>query len=103
MDPAQTQAQVQHVILAMMPIFALLAICIMAIVIIPLWRICTKAGLAGALSLLVILWPIGLFILLYIIAFSNWKVVPAPPQYGGLPPAYPPTYPPGPPAPPAQY
>jgi len=61
------------------------------------WRICTKAGLAGALSLLILIPGIGHLILLCILAFSDWKVVPIPqnPYY-----APPPNYPPPPPVPP---
>jgi hypothetical protein len=68
------------------------------------WRICTKAGLAGALSLLILIPGIGFLILLCILAFSEWKVVPVPDSpYYPPPPSYPPppqVYPP--PPPPAQ-
>jgi hypothetical protein len=64
------------------------------------WRIFTKAGLAGPLALLVLFPGIGSLIVICILAFARWNVIPAPPQFGTLPPPYPPPYPP-PPAPPA--
>jgi hypothetical protein len=62
------------------------------------WRILAKAGLAGALSLLIIV-PFGGIVVLCILAFAQWNVVPLAPQYGALPPTYPPppAYPPAPP------
>jgi len=59
-----------------------------------LWRIFTKAGMSGALSLLVLVPGVGGIIVLCILAFGTWKVVPAPVQYvAGLPPNYPPQAP----------
>jgi hypothetical protein len=71
-----------------------------AIMIVPLWQICKKAGFSPWLSLLVLV-PFGALILLYVLAFARWRVA-ALPQYGaGYPPgSYPPAvYPPA--APPA--
>lgn len=66
------------------------------------WRCFVKAGLSGPLALLNLLYPIGPLICLCILAFSNWKVVPAAVQYTGMTPYPPPGYPPsGPPAPPS--
>ena len=62
------------------------------------WRIFAKAGLPGPLALLWLLPGIGWIIALCILAFSEWKVVPARTAYDGLAPAYPPT-----PYPPAAY
>ncbi len=48
----------------------------------PLWIICKKAGLPPALSLITLL-PLGLFVLPFILAFTEWpslKQAP-PPQY----------------------
>lgn len=60
-----------------------------------IWRIFTKAGLAGPLSLLVLLPGIGPLIVLCILAFSEWKVVPATSTYASNLPVYPPaSYPP---------
>ncbi len=61
------------------------------------WRIFTKAGMSGALSLLILLYPIGFLIVICILAFGDWKVVPV----TTASPYYPPTYPPPPPPPPA--
>ena len=41
------------------------------------WRSFTKAGLSGPLSLLVLIPGIGFLVALCILAFSEWKVVPA--------------------------
>lgn len=42
-----------------------------AIVVVPFWRICSKAGYPGWLSLLIVL-PIANIALLYYLAFSEW-------------------------------
>lgn len=66
------------------------------------WRIFTKAGLAGPLALLWLVPGIGWIIALCILAFSDWKVVPVHSGYGNLPPSYPPpAYPPATAYPPA--
>jgi uncharacterized membrane protein YhaH (DUF805 family) len=57
------------------------------------WRALSKAGMAGALSLLVLIPAIGPIIPLAILAFGEWKVVPV--QTAA--PYYPPIYPPPPP------
>jgi uncharacterized membrane protein YhaH (DUF805 family) len=55
-------------------------------VIIPTWFICKKAGFSPWLSLLNII-PVGGLVLLYVLAFAEWKVQPAPqPVYPGYPP-----------------
>ena len=64
------------------------------------WRIFTKAGLSGALSLIILFPFFGYLIVLCILAFSEWKVIPAPLPYGLQP--YPPPPPGYPPAPPPQ-
>ena len=61
-----------------------------AIVLIPYWVIFRKAGFTPWLSLLMFV-PLGNIIMLYVLAFSQWKVVPAPTmQYPGYPPVQPP-------------
>jgi hypothetical protein len=42
------------------------------ILIIPTWRICTRAGFSGALSLFHLVPVIGPFIVMAILAFSDW-------------------------------
>lgn len=73
----------------------LFALALIAFFIFLFWRIFTKAGMAGALSLLILIYPIGFLIVLCILAFGQWKVTPlvaAAPYYPPVPP---------PPAPPA--
>ncbi|HEY3991120.1 MAG TPA: hypothetical protein VGM02_17605 [Acidobacteriaceae bacterium] len=88
----------------LMPFFGLFFFVGLAIIIIPLWQICKKAGFSPWLSLLIIV-PFGVLILLYILAFAQWKVAPLPQYATGYPPgAYPAAYPPAaypPAAPPA--
>lgn len=42
------------------------------VLIIPTWRICTRAGFSGALSLFHLVPLIGLFIVMAVLAFSDW-------------------------------
>jgi hypothetical protein len=42
------------------------------VLIIPTWRICTRAGFSGAWSLLHLVPLIGSFIVMAILAFSDW-------------------------------
>ena len=96
MDPQESQRQAMHMLAFMVP-FLLIGWAIgLAIIIIPLWQICKKAGLSAPLSLLEIIPGLGHLIVLYVVAFSEWKVVPIAHQYGSLPPA---PYPPPPPPP----
>jgi hypothetical protein len=82
-------AAIQHMVLAMMAIMPLIILICLAIVIVPFWFICKKAGFSPWLSLLNLV-PLGGLILMYVLAFAEWKVVPAP-QNVYLPPApYPP-------------
>lgn len=95
------QQQIQRLVIAMMtfiPLFMLIAI---AIVLIPSWFICKKAGFSPWLSLLCLIPSLGTLVLLYILAFAEWKVVPAPVEGWAPQPPYPqPPYPPQPPLPP---
>lgn len=85
MDPQQ-QAQAMHAAMAMMAIMPFFILIGAAIVIIPMWFIWKKAGFSPWLSLLM-LFPLVNLIMLYVLAFSEWKVVPVaqpvyqPPQY----------------------
>jgi hypothetical protein len=78
----------------LIPLFGIMALVGMAIVLIPLWQICKKAGFSPWLSLLVLLYPVGGLILLYVLAFARWKVVPIAQGSSYPPAAYPPAYPP---------
>ena len=53
-------------------------------VVIPFWFICKKAGFSPWLSLLNII-PLGNLILIYVLAFAEWKVVPVPQMAGSRP------------------
>jgi len=75
-DPEQIR-RIAMGVLAIMPIIVLVG---MAIVVLPFWFICKKAGFSPWLSLLNFV-PAGGLILLYVLAFADWKVAPmAPPQ-----------------------
>ena len=85
---ARAQAMIPAVIAGCL-LFGVVAV---LLVIIPLWFICKKAGLSPWLSLIVLFPAFGGLILLYILAFTEWKVVPAP--LAGYTPPVPPPYPP---------
>jgi uncharacterized BrkB/YihY/UPF0761 family membrane protein len=77
-------------ILALIPILILVGL---AIVILPFWFILKKAGFSPWLTLINIV-PFGTLILLYVLAFAEWKVVPAVPPAWPPQPPYPPVAPP---------
>jgi hypothetical protein len=52
------------------------------VLIIPTWRICTRAGFSGALSLLHLVPVVGTLVVMAILAFSDWPAGEAPPQKG---------------------
>ena len=89
--------QISHIVVAAMAILPLIILIFVAIIIIPFWFICKKAGFSPWLSLLNLV-PAGNLILIDVLAFAQWKVVPAPVQ-AYWPPQ--PPYPPQPPQPPA--
>lgn len=82
-----------HALAFIGPVFFIGALFFVALYLIPLWMIVKKAGFHPALSLLVLV-PLANIIMLYVFAFSRWRVVPAP-EFTGYPPNYPPGgYPP---------
>jgi hypothetical protein len=87
--------QIQKMMFAIIPLFMIFFLIGVAIVIIPFWFICKKAGFSPWLSFLNII-PAGNLVLIYILAFADWKVVPAAPTAWGPPQPYPPQppYPP---------
>jgi hypothetical protein len=95
-DNQPNQEMIQHVMMAMMAIIPIIIIVTIAIVMIPCWFILKKAGFSPWLSMLCLIPSLGTLVLLYVLAFAEWKVVPAPMA------AYPPPYPqpPQPPYPP---
>ena len=87
-------AAIQHMALAMMAILPIIILVALAVIIVPFWFICKKAGFSPWLSLLNII-PLGNLILIYVLAFADWKVMPAPQAYWPQPPyPPPPTFPP---------
>jgi uncharacterized membrane protein YhaH (DUF805 family) len=89
-DPQQMHGIIAAVIGLYVVFYLLTAIAFM----VPTWFISKKAGLSPWLALLCI-FPLTGLILLYILAFVEWKVIPAS-QIGWQPPQYP-TQPPIPP------
>ena len=81
------------IIALMAPVILMCWIIGAAIIIVPFWQIFKKAGMAPALSFLMIV-PLANLVMLYVLAFSQWKT-PAPSPYDIA--AYPP--PPPPPSP----
>ena len=59
-------------------------------VIIPLSFICKKAGFSPWLAFITLIFPIGGLILLYVLAFADWKAVPTPHAYWPPQAPYPP-------------
>jgi uncharacterized membrane protein YhaH (DUF805 family) len=100
-DTAEQQRQVSNMlggIGAGIILFAVVfGLALIAFFVFLFWRIFTKAGMSGALSLLILIYPIGFIIVLCILAFGDWKVAPI----TTASPYFPPTYPPPPPPPPA--
>ena len=58
------QTQIQHMVVAMMAIMPIFILIILALVILPFWFICKKAGFSPWLSLLNIV-PLGGIVLVY--------------------------------------
>ena len=96
LDPEATR-RIVMIFLTLIPIIIVVSI---AILIIPFWFILKKAGFSPWLSLLCILPSLGTLVLLYVLAFAEWKVVPAPQMAWTPQPPYPPQ-PPLPPQPPS--
>ena len=86
---SEATRRIATVMLAAIPI---ITVVVLVLVILPFWFICKKAGFSPWLSLLFVV-PFGGVILVYVLAFAEWKVVPlqqvvmAPPLgYPPLPP-----------------
>lgn len=63
------------IIAAVVGFYLIFFVIIMAIIIVPFWFILKKAGFSSWLSFINIV-PFGTLILLYILAFAEWKVIP---------------------------
>ena len=53
-------------------VLAIAHLLVALVLIIPTWRICTRAGFSGALSLFHLVPLIGSFIVMAVLAFSTW-------------------------------
>ena len=95
LQAAPDPAAIQHLAMTMLAILPIVILICLAIVIVPFWFILKKAGFSPWLSLLNAV-PLGNLILIYVLAFADWKVVPVPETGWPLP--YP--QPPQPPLPP---
>lgn len=73
-------------IMGLMPIFFLIGA---AVLIIPIWFICKKAGFSPWLSFISLI-PLGWLILLYVLAFAEWPSQRQPLQTGWTNPPLPP-------------
>jgi hypothetical protein len=90
-----TTNQALGIFAAIAAVYAVIIFVAVIVVIIPTWFICKKAGFTPWLSLLIIV-PFGGLVLLYVLAFAEWKVVPAPQQvWTPQPPLPPPPSQPG--------
>ena len=83
------QQQIMTAMAGMMGIIFFIWFLVMAFIIFCFWRIFTKAGMSGAMSLLMLIPGIGPIIVVCLLAFGDWKVAPIP-QYTAVPPVYPP-------------
>jgi len=94
-DNQPSPEMIQKMVVAMMAIVPIIIIVAIAVVMIPCWFILKKAGFSPWLSMLCLIPSLGTLVLLYVLAFAEWKVVPAP--QAAFPPPYPPPPPPYPP------
>jgi hypothetical protein len=94
LQDAPDPEMIRHFAMAMLLVIPIIIVIAIAIVMIPCWFILKKAGFSPWLSLVCIIPSLGTLVLLYVLAFSDWKVVPAPQL------AWQPPYPPQPPVPP---
>lgn len=65
----ETATRLALAFLGILPILILIGI---AILIVPAWFICKKAGFSPWLSFLCLVPSIGLLVLLYVLAFADW-------------------------------
>lgn len=60
--------------LAEIVIILVIGALVVGLTVVPFWKICTKAGFAGALSLLMLV-PIANIILPFYLAFAEWPAL----------------------------
>lgn len=87
-EPPNAEA-IRHAAVAILTILPLLILVGLAILIVPFWFICKKAGFSPWLALLNII-PFGNLVLIYVLAFAEWKVAPVPQAGWPVQPPYPP-------------
>jgi glycopeptide antibiotics resistance protein len=63
------------IIAAIFGVYMVFIIIFLIVMIIPFWFICKKAGFSPWLALLNLV-PFGSLILLYVLAFAEWKTIP---------------------------
>jgi hypothetical protein len=83
--------QIAKIMMTVLPLIMIVILVGIFIVILPFWFICKKAGFSPWLALLNLI-PLGNLILLYVLAFADWKVAPIPAAQLGYP--FPPPPPP---------
>jgi hypothetical protein len=88
-NPPDTE-MIKHIMLTIIPLMLVFYLVVVLILIIPCWLILKKAGFTPWLALLCIIPSLGTLVLLYVLAFAQWKVVPAPQVAWPQPPAPPP-------------
>lgn len=79
-----------HALEAMLVFMPLIILVFAAIMLIPYWMIWKKAGFSPWFSLLMFV-PMVNFVMLYVLAFSEWKVVPIAQPAQQFPYTYPPS------------
>lgn len=92
LQDAPNAEAMQRIMAVMLPLMFGAMLVGMAIVILPFWFICKKSGFSPWLALLNVI-PLGGLVLMYVLAFAEWKVVPVP-QPAWQPPMAPPPLPP---------
>jgi len=85
LNPEMTRRIGATILLAVAVFFLIVIVLVM----VPCWFILKKAGFSPWLSLLCIFPSLGTLVILYILAFAEWKVVPAPLLAVAAPPPYP--------------
>jgi flagellar basal body-associated protein FliL len=88
---------IHRILLTIIPILICVYLFAIAIVMVPCWLILKKAGFTPWLALLCVIPSLGTLVLLYVLAFGDWKVIPAPqaywpPQSPTVPPQQPPPF-----------